>query len=311
MYCEHHKVHHHNERPGSLKNILYLTDFSEPSAAALPFATAIARKYGASLHALHVVIPAPYVYTTPELTIAAIDAQEENALAEMRAVDAQLTGVAHDTTVVRALLIWSAAWEGIENSAVDLIVCGTHGRTGPQKLLLGSTAEEIFRRSQAPVLTIGPHVKIGLHNGGHFHRVLLAFDGSPESLAAVPYAVSFAEENQARLVLLRVLRKPRYDEKLISGMSVADAMHSLNELIPPDQELAYRAEAVVDFGDPAGQILEVARQRNADLIVLGVRDAAGHLGAATHLGTTVAHKVVAHAHCAVLTVRGAHREEKP
>jgi nucleotide-binding universal stress UspA family protein len=56
--------------------------------------------------------------------------------------------------------------------------------------------------------------------------------------------------------------------------------------------------------EPAERILEAARERGADLIVLGLRDAAGRLGAATHLSRTTAHKVVAHAECPVLTVRG-------
>ena len=94
-------------------------------------------------------------------------------------------------------------------------------------------------------------------------------------------------------------------------MSVANAMHDLNDMIPADQKLACRAETIVEFGDPAGQILEVARQRNADLIVVGLHDAAGHLGAATHLGNSVTHRVVAHAECAVLTVRGLTRERQP
>jgi nucleotide-binding universal stress UspA family protein len=287
-----------------LKNILYLTDFSEPSTAALPFANAIARKYGARLHALHVLLPKPYIYTTPELTIAALDSQEESAQEEMQVVDAQLAGVAHDVSVVRGLSVWPAAWEAIENQAIDLIVLGTRGRTGTEKLLLGSAAEEIFRRSQAPVVTIGPYVKIGAHSGGRFHRVLLAYDGSAESRAAVAYALSFAEENQARLVLLEVLPKPTYDQKARAETSVANAMHGLQQLIPVDEKLSYRPEMIVEFGDPAEQILGAARARSADLIVLGVRDASGHLGAATHLGTTIAHKVVAHAPCAVLTVRG-------
>ena len=53
-----------------------------------------------------------------------------------------------------------------------------------------------------------------------------------------------------------------------------------------------------------GRILEAAKEHDADLIVLGVRDAAARLGAATHLERTTAHKVVAHAACPVLTVRG-------
>jgi nucleotide-binding universal stress UspA family protein len=60
----------------------------------------------------------------------------------------------------------------------------------------------------------------------------------------------------------------------------------------------------VRFGKPSEGILEAAIEREADLIILGVRDGAGHLGAATHLERTTAHKIVAHAPCPVLTVRG-------
>jgi nucleotide-binding universal stress UspA family protein len=81
-------------------------------------------------------------------------------------------------------------------------------------------------------------------------------------------------------------------------------MYELGELIPKDAELWCRPETVVKYGNPADEILEVARKHGADLIVLGVRDAGKRLGAATHLERRTAHKVVAHAHCPVLTVRG-------
>jgi hypothetical protein len=63
----------------SLKNILFLTDFSEPSEAALPFAVAVARHYGAKVYALNVIVPTSYVYTTPELAPTMFEAEEENA----------------------------------------------------------------------------------------------------------------------------------------------------------------------------------------------------------------------------------------
>jgi nucleotide-binding universal stress UspA family protein len=86
--------------------------------------------------------------------------------------------------------------------------------------------------------------------------------------------------------------------------SVANVMHQLYELVPPEEEIWCRPEATVRFGNPGERILEAAVELEADLIVLGVRDAARHLGAATHLERTTAHKVVAHATCPVLTVRG-------
>ncbi|MGA7915035.1 MAG: universal stress protein [Candidatus Acidiferrales bacterium] len=290
-----------------VKNILYLTDFSQPSDAALPFATMLGRGYGARVHALHVLIPTPYVYMTPGLTTAAIEAAEETAQAEMQRVESRLAGLDHKTLVERGLEVWPAVRRAIEEDDVDLIVLGTHGRTGAEKLLLGSVAEEIFRRSLVPVLTIGPGVRSSIHNAGRFRRVLFATDFSPESLAAAPYATTIAEENHARLLLLVVMRRPDAadeSDKHRFEMSVAEAMHRLYEIVPQDAKLELPPDVSVEYGEPAERIVEVARQRGADLIVIGVRDAAGRMGAATHLERATAHKIVAHAPCPVLTVRG-------
>jgi nucleotide-binding universal stress UspA family protein len=289
----------------ALKNVLFLTDFSEPSEAALPFAVSIAREYGAKVHALHVLTPTPYVYSFPDLTVAAIEAQEESAQAEMARVAAQLAGLPYETMIERGVEVWPTLEQVMGKCEADIIVLGTHGRTGAQKFLLGSVAEEIFRRSSVPVLTIGPRAHSGTHNAGKFHRVLFATDFTPESLAGAPYAISLAQENQARLMLLHVIRDHELRKHPTLGeSSVANVMFNLSELVPRDAELWCRPETVVEYGDPGERIPEAASDHGADLIVLGVRDAAGRLGAATHLPRTTAHKVVAHAGCPVLTVRG-------
>jgi nucleotide-binding universal stress UspA family protein len=122
----------------TLKNILYLTDFSEFSGAALPFAIVMARNYGATVYALHVLTP-----PIPEVCHEAIHCDEELAGAEILKVGSQLADVAHDTAVVRGVTLWSVLEPVISHHSIDLIVLGTHGRTGFQKLLLGSAAEEI------------------------------------------------------------------------------------------------------------------------------------------------------------------------
>ena len=128
--------------PSKVRNILYLTDFSEPSEAALSFATMLGRGYAAKVHALHVLMPAPFGYMTPGLTTVALEAKEENAQAEMQKVESGLAGLEHKTLVERGIEIWPAVRRAIEDDDVDLIVLGTHGRTGAEKLLLGSVAEE-------------------------------------------------------------------------------------------------------------------------------------------------------------------------
>jgi nucleotide-binding universal stress UspA family protein len=287
------------------KNILYLTDFSEPSEAALPFAAAIARKYGANVHALHVLVPNPYVYATASSLGMVQEAEEESAKAAMQRVESQLAGVSNDAILERGAEVWPTIEQTMKERHIDLIVLGTHGRTGAQKLLLGSVAEEIFRRSPVPVLTIGPNVRVGLHNGAQFHRILFATDFSPEAAAAASYAVSLAQETHARLLSLHVIPlRESHEEQQQVDLSVAEAIHQLYEVVPKNVELDAPQEVAVEYGDAAGRILEVAKRRIADLIVLGVRGAEGRLGAATHLERATAHKVVAHAGCPVLTVRG-------
>jgi nucleotide-binding universal stress UspA family protein len=141
--------------------------------------------------------------------------------------------------------------------------------------------------------------------------VLFPTDFTDASLAAAPYAISLAQENKSRLVLLHVMRTPQelidearndYEWKRFE-VSVAEAIHRLYQTVLKDAELHFPPQLLVQYGDPAERILATAKERSSDLIVLGVRDASGHIGVATHLERATAHKVVAHALCPVLTVR--------
>jgi nucleotide-binding universal stress UspA family protein len=288
----------------AFKNILFATDFSEASEAALPFALTVARRFDAKLYTFHMLTPMPYDYSTPMLAETLIEAQEDAVRTDMRRLESQLTGVPHEAIVELGLEIWPVLEREANKYNVDLLVFGTHGRTGGERLLLGSVAEEVFRRSTIPVLTIGPQVRASAHNDARFHCVLFPTDFTPESLAAAPLAISLAQENQAKLVLLHVIPERDRQAELRGGSnSVADAMGRLHDLVPEGAELWCRPETIVQFGKPFDRILDVAADRKADLIVLGVRGAKGHLGAATHIERATAHNVVVQALCPVLTVR--------
>jgi nucleotide-binding universal stress UspA family protein len=232
----------------------------------------------------------------------AIIAGEELASTEMAKISSQLVDVAHDTAVIHGTALWLAIEPVVRERKIDLIVLGTHGRTGVSKLLLGSFAEEIFRRADAPVLTIGRDIFKSMDANGRFHSVLFATDFSTASLAAASLAISIAEQNDAQLDLLSVM--PETGMKHYGGVAIEDLLQNLRDLIPSDARMRYRPSVIVEYGEPADRILETAADRGTDLIVLGVRDAASHLAAATHLERATAHKVVAHARCPVLTVRG-------
>lgn len=285
-------------------NVLFLTDFSEPSEAAVPFLTAVARAYGSKTFVLNVLLPDPLLYSTPTAINLVEEAQKETAKAAMQQVAAHLSGLPYETHVEWGPEVWPIAEEAIRSHGIDLVVVGTHGRTGTEKLLLGSVAEEIFRRSPVPVLTVGPNVSKGMHSGGRFHCVLFATDFSAHSLGALPHALSLAQENQARLILLHVLQHNGLNAPSLSQTAIAAAFSKLKELIPEGTDNWCRPETLVESGEPASRILEIGKEHGADLIVLGVRNSTEHLGSAIRLGRATAHKVVVDAPCPVLTVRG-------
>lgn len=288
-------------RSVQLRQILYLTDFSRPSEAALSFVIKIARSHASTVHALHVLLPPLNGY--PE----SMKADQKIAEAEMKRVGAKLVGVAHETKIAPAADLWQVIQNAISENNVDLIVVGTHGRTGPERLFLGSAAEEIFRRSPVPVMTVGPHVKTGASRAGCLERILFATDFAPHSAAALPYAIALAKENRARLLLLHVLPKRRESGDGHGGkreLSVAESFHELHDMLPGDLSLPHPPDFAVEFGRPADAILAAADQRSAGVIVLGIRNAEEHLTAATHLEGGTAHKLVVHAPCPVVTVRG-------
>jgi nucleotide-binding universal stress UspA family protein len=300
----------------SLKNILFATDFSEASQAALPYAAAIARRYDSHLHIVHIVSPASYVISSQPGDPVTLDCIHEAAVADARqkleTVASHLKTVPHHT-YVREGEVWGSLSELIRTHEFDLLVVGTHGRTGVEKLVLGSKAEEILRLATCPVLTVGPKIagraKLTASEGEGKNltpieisvgQIVYATDFSPESLAAAPFAASLAQEFQAKVTLLHVIEK--YTDMDRRPGPIDLALQRLEKLVPEEASLWCSLRPAVQFGVPADCILQEALDSKADLIVLGVRATAGNLGAATHLPWATAHKVIAQAHCPVLTI---------
>lgn len=165
-------------------------------------------------------------------------------------------------------------------------------------------AEEILRQAPCPVLTVGPHVSLEPAKAVEMHEILFVTDFAAEFLEAAPYAISLAQENQAHLVLLHVIQEPRTGD-LEQPVHVAGSLkRKLRQLVPPEDEQCCEPVCLLEHGEPAEKILDVAKGRHTDLIVLGARRAKGLVGAATHLNAGTVLKVVSQAKCPVLTVRG-------
>lgn len=281
-----------------LKNVLYATDFSARSALALPYAVAIARKYHSKVFAAHVVSLFPFPNVSPTVAWQSIAAQAvRDAKVAMCTIDPQFKEIPHEI-IIRKGDIWEELATIIAQKKIDLIVLGTHARSGISKVLMGSVAEKIFRRASCPALTIGPGVSGEPGTIADMHTILYPTDFSPESLGAAPFAISLAQENQARLYLLHVT-KGDVDDVPETSLKTA-----LRNLIPPRTEFSCDPKTFVESGEPAQKILDLAEELATDLIILGVKPAPPLPDASTHLGMSTAHKVVTAAICPVLTVRG-------
>jgi len=281
----------------AFKNILFATDFSRATSAALPYAVEIARRFGATVHVVHVVGPDFYPYVPPSEWARIAREEEEFRQKGKIHLENELKGLAHEFAFPSGD-VWKCFARIIEEKKIDLIVLGTHGRTGIEKALVGSVAEKVFRQAACPVLTVGRAVfsKATHAAAADLNRILYATDFSPESLAAAPYAISMAKEHRAELILMHAIEKPEPGQ-------VNSAFQTLRDVIPFGTYLALEPRYIVEQGAPYAAILNVASKRNADLIVLGVRGANRLLPVTTHVVRSIAYEVVANSVCPVLTVR--------
>jgi nucleotide-binding universal stress UspA family protein len=288
----------------SIQNIAFPTDLSAESYAALPFAADFAKRYGAKIWGFHVVAPHEYG-KRPYRDMPTLEKDVQATGHELALeFEKRLAGIPNEVKVLEYGETWHALSSFIKENDIDLLVMGTHGRTGLGKAMLGSVAENVFRQCQCPVLTVGPKVTHRLDQLTVPKEILYATDFTIASRAAAPYAISQAEQQGAHLVLLHVIENPKAGELAFGGEFVVAATHLLHELVPPDANLSSKPEEIVKFGAPADVILGLAQERNADLIVLGVRKPEGNLALATHFGRATAYRVVSEAKCPVLTVRG-------
>lgn len=284
-----------------VRRILAATDFAPIGQAAVRAGITYARFFDAELLVLTVLPAAIYAGMAGEgddgMTAAALAQAAQTAakarLDRMQQEFPELAGVRH-----RQLLIHGSAAAAIEEVArqenVDLVVVGTRAAGGLEKLLLGSTAEAVLRRSRSAVLVIGPQCG---PVRAECDSIVLATDLGPNALRPAQYAAAFAEEVAARLTVVHVAGdKPPRPGTVAEG-AVEKEMRGL---LPADIDLWAKSQLRVVYGEAGACILEAARAESADLLVLGARVA--RLGA-SHAPWAVLTRVLHAAPCPVLAVR--------
>src|SRR5271167_4160687 len=257
-----------------LTNILVGTDFSPASDRALEYALSLARRYEARILLTHVITSDANVMVAPE--IMARTYENEVCQAQWRMgeilISGRLRDVFHETVIEHGSL-WPTLESLIAKHHVDLVVVGTQGMGGLQKMLLGSGAEQIFRQAKCPVLTVGPAVKGAAPREVEFKNILFATDFGLGAEREAAYAFSFAPEHQANLTLLHVVA--RADDYSEAGLSQEreTVARELGEFVPAGGELWCKTEFRMRLGEPVEEILQVAGEMKADLIVIGAKHA--------------------------------------
>lgn len=305
MSFERHRTDSHagGSRPTiEIDRILCPVDFFPESMRALKRAVGIARRYAASITALHVLETAPGTGAGPA---------DEAMLHRLRQfVAAADPGPVYIEAVVSRGSVISQVVGQAKRVAADLLVIGPGRWPDDERLPLGSVTQAVLLSAPCSVLVVPRFSGEALSSEAiAFSRILCAVDFSAASMRALGYASSLASQFRSRLRVLHVLdlaplaREARaYPSD--SGTSWRDlessAMRHLHAAVPDDVRRLCDVDEVVAVGTAAREILHAANETSADLIVMGAQSRAGF--ELLRFGST-AHEVVREALCPVLTTR--------
>jgi nucleotide-binding universal stress UspA family protein len=289
--------------------ILCPIDFSEFSVSAYQHALSVAGHYRAKLVAQHIVElwrhPAADFVASAGLYEEYSQALRESGKEQLQEFVKKHT---HDEIQPELLVQVGVAADSIlsfaQSQETDVIVMGTHGRRGFDRLMLGSVTDRVMRTAPCPVLAASkpPHGSVAAgRERGHVHhlsRILFCADFSENSERALKYAISATAEYDAELTLLHVLEGAPSLAKTEEAMAVA--AERLDKLIPPEGRKTLSIKTEVRIGKTYAQIIQLAEEAQIDLVTMGVRGR-GALDVAVFGSTT--YRVMQLGSCPVLAVR--------
>ena len=297
-------------------HVLCAVDFSEPSRHALDYAVGLARWHHAPVTALyvhHLTIPVMSIgpYTAGEAMQPMFLTAEERAHLS-GALDRFVASDREAGTDVRTRLeedfdIAGTIVARARELAATAIVVGTHGRTGVPRWLVGSIAERVVRTADCPVVTVPPHAPEAVPASERsVHRILCPVDFSDASRRALDRAIGLAVAAHAQLTVAHVVDllpdvpdMPMPDATEFHARRLDDAREQLAAAAATAASRCAANERLLD-GSPHRQIVQLASDLPADLIVMGVHGRRAIEIAV--LGSTT-QQVIRHAPCAVMTIK--------
>lgn len=301
----------------NLDNILIPTDFSACADHALSHALQVADRFGARLHILHVVNeldPDWYGITdAQERAVKLRDQIKREARDRLEELVPSKDGYDVEATISLQLSfdVADSIHEYVNERAVDLVVMGTHGRKGLDRLMLGNVANKLVRHAPCPVMTVREEVPwISEDEELTYDDILAPIDFSDHSREALRVSKIFADRYQARLHLMFVAEKrtvPTFSDTGLPGIGVVEmdpeivknaeeGLQQLNEKIGgPEVQSAYH----VREGDVSRDVIDFAETHGVSLIVMATR---GLTGMSRFLLGSNTERVVRVAPCPVLTI---------
>lgn len=291
-----------------ITHILLATDFSDCAARARDYALYLAGQWKAKLTVLHVLEFQPGMDPDMPVNRQYLDYEQREAEKHLKALS--------ETALGSGLLLRTRLVTGIPSVAVgreaaaagaDLIVLGTHGRTGLAHVLLGSTAERVVATAGCPVVAVKPCPEgAGAPAAPGIRRLLVPLDFHDCSLEALEYAVQVATQTGASITLLHVMEPVSYGldftlTPAAQGPAAKEKMDGrLKELAAPLIRRGLTVDSAVQGGLPADAILDRAGKGRHDLIVMGTH---GRRGLSHFASGSVAEAVLRQSACPVLTVK--------
>jgi nucleotide-binding universal stress UspA family protein len=293
----------------AIRNILFATDFSNCSQRALYHAIAVAHAYGSTLHVAHVVRPALFSMVPPEGymgTAAAETLALELAREDAERAVAEAIRIAHcddvkHRTWVRLGEVGDVVRGLIMDEHIDLAVVGTHGKTGLRKLVMGSVAEDVFRRAPCPVVTIGPQCGGANPQSPKLKHILFPTDLTPDSARALPITAAIAAKFGAKITLLHVVEHRNVEATCDRQRIVAALEAQMLEMAAIFAPVLPGTKAQVEFGDVGTAVLASAERLGTDLIAFGLKAPDTYVDRVPWMH---AYKVACEAQCPVLSLRG-------
>jgi nucleotide-binding universal stress UspA family protein len=299
-----------------LRRILCPVDFSDHSLHALSHAAALARWYSAPLTVLFVYrtgLPpaalAPGMGPVGAEALALSPADRERLTADLQqfVATAGATDLAVDVKLGEGDIVHEIVQQAHAGGA-DLIVVGTHGRSGFERLILGSVTHKLLRKAPCSVLTVPP-ASAAPPAPRLFARILVATDFSDAAQRAMTYALSLAQEAEAHLTIVHVVEMPDTTGEWVYSTNdmtklVSEIMRiskdKLSDAVPASVRDWCQVNERLETGRPDREILRAAAEEQAALIVLGTH---GHGMLDRFLFGSTAEHVVRQARCPVLAVR--------